>query len=83
MNSSSKDRVETQSGVIDKDQNNRADSDGNSPLVKLKWLIILHPVRFNHLFLHILPRTTQYLGLECPAVAVSLTSILSSKGMVS
>ena len=27
--------------------------------------------------------TTQYLGLECPAVALSLTSILSSKGMVS
>ena len=27
--------------------------------------------------------TTQCLGLECPAVALSLTSILSSKGMVS
>ena len=27
--------------------------------------------------------TTQYLGLECPAVALSLTSILSFKGMVS
>ena len=26
--------------------------------------------------------TTQYLGLECPAVALSLTSILSSHGMV-